>query len=266
MSSSNRRERDLAKAKRERQLAAAQVRSERQKKSFSLVAIAAVVATVILGYLLLKAPGAETVAPSPSPTPSSSPTSSNPLDCEAAPTGNSSPQQWTAAPAADINSGTATWTLNTNCGDIVIELLPSDAPQTVSSFAFLTENDYFDNTPCHRLTTRGLFVLQCGDPTGTGTGGPGFSYTDENLPTDVTGINYPTGTVAMANSGPNTNGSQFFIVYGDTTLNPAYTIFGKVTEGLDIVQAIAEQGDVTGAGDGAPRQGIGILDASIVKG
>ncbi len=266
MSSSNRRERDLARAKRERQIAAAQARSERQKKSFSLVAVAAVAAAVILGYLLLKPPADETATPSPSNTPSTSASPSSTLACDPAPTGNSSPQQWAKAPAANISSGTATWTLNTNCGEIVIELLPTEAPQTVSTFAFLTENNYFDNTPCHRITTAGLYVLQCGDPTGTGTGGPGFSYADENLPIDVTGINYPTATVAMANSGANTNGSQFFIVYGDTTLNPAYTIFGKVTKGLDIVQAIAAQGDVTGAGDGAPRQGIGILDATIVKG
>ena len=266
MSSSNRRERELAKAKRERQLATAKARSENQKKSFSLVAVAAVAATVILGYLLLKPPADETATPSTSPSPSTSASPTGTLNCETAPTGNSSPQQWTAAPAANINSGTATWKLTTNCGDIEIELLPSAAPQTVSTFAFLTENNYFDNTPCHRLTTAGLYVLQCGDPTGTGTGGPGFSYTDENLPTDVAGVNYPTGTVAMANSGPNTNGSQFFIVYGDTTLNPAYTIFGKVTKGLELVQAIAAEGDTTGAGDGAPRQAIGILDASVVKG
>ena len=108
----------------------------------------------------------------------------------------------------------------------------------------LAEQGYFDATPCHRLTTQGIFVLQCGDPTGTGTGGPGYSFDDE-LSGDET---YPAGTLAMANAGPNTNGSQFFIVYEDTQLPPAYAVFGTVDEaGIKIVQEVAEKGTDTGA-------------------
>lgn len=266
MSSSNRRERELARAKRERQLAAAQVRSAKKRQSFSLIAVVGVFCALVVGYMALSGGNAPDASASETPTQSASPTASSNLNCSTAPAAVSNPQQWATAPAVSLNSGTAQWVLTTNCGEIVIDLLPEAAPQTVSSFAFLTENNYFDNTPCHRLTTAGLYVLQCGDPTGTGTGGPGYQFTDENLPTDVAGVNYPTATVAMANSGANTNGSQFFIVFGDTTLNASYSIFGKVTKGLDIVQAIAAQGVAGGSGDGSPAQGIGILDAKIVKG
>lgn len=266
MSSSNRRERELARAKRERQLAAAQQRSSKQRQSFSLFAVIGVICVLVIGYMALSGGNSPQATPSDTPSQSATPTPSSTLKCTQAPGPVASPQQWTTAPAASLNSGTAQWVLTTNCGEIVIDLLPSKAPQTVSTFAFLTDNNYFDNTPCHRLTVSGLYVLQCGDPTGTGTGGPGFAFSDENLPTDVSGVNYPTGTVAMANSGPNTNGSQFFIVFGDTTLNASYSIFGHVTKGLDIVQAIAAQGTASGSGDGAPLQGIGILDAKIVKG
>jgi len=124
--------------------------------------------------------------------------------------------------------------------------------------ATLAKGKYFDGSLCHRLTTSGIFVLQCGDPTATGSGGPGFQYPDENLPANALN-NYPAGTVAMANSGPGTNGSQFFLVYADTTLGPDYTIWGKITKGLDIVQAIAKAGVVGGGGDGTPAQTIALL-------
>jgi peptidyl-prolyl cis-trans isomerase B (cyclophilin B) len=108
-------------------------------------------------------------------------------------------------------------------GSIVISLLGNKAPITVTQMTTLARGGYFDDTSCHRLTTQGLFVLQCGDPTATGTGGPNFTYRDENLP-QASANNYPAGTVAMANSGPGTNGSQFFLVFADTTLGPNYTI------------------------------------------
>lgn len=149
----------------------------------------------------------------------------------------------------------------TNCGDIVIETNP-DAAQTVASMAFLAEQGYFDGTQCHRLTTEGIFVLQCGDPLGNGTGGPGYAIPDENLP--PTGdANYPAGTVAMANAGPGTGGSQFFITYADTTLPPGYSIWGTVESGLDIVQRIAAAGVEGGGADGAPAQPVVIDRATI---
>jgi peptidyl-prolyl cis-trans isomerase B (cyclophilin B) len=173
-----------------------------------------------------------------------------------------------AAPAVELpNAGIteankATISFTTNQGEIVIETTPSLAPLTVNAIAALAQKNYFDNTICHRLTTEGIFVLQCGDPTGTGTGGPGFNIPDENLPEAVEN-NYPAGTVAMANAGPGTSGSQFFLVYQDTTLGPDYTIWGSITSGLDILQTIASAGVVDGGADGAPVTGVTIESTKV---
>ena len=173
-----------------------------------------------------------------------------------------------AAPAVDLpnagitESNKATISFTTNQGEIVIETTPSLAPLTVNAIAALAQKNYFDNTICHRLTTEGIFVLQCGDPTGTGTGGPGFNIPDENLPEAVEN-NYPAGTVAMANAGPGTSGSQFFLVYQDTTLGPDYTIWGSITSGLDILQTIASAGVVDGGADGAPVTGVTIESTKV---
>ena len=113
------------------------------------------------------------------------------------------------------------------------------APCTVNSFAALVQQGFYNDTSCHRLVDRGIFVLQCGDPTGTGTGGPGYRYADELAGNET----YPAGTVAMANAGPDTNGSQFFLVWADTQLSPNYTVFGKMDEAsLAVVAAIAAKG------------------------
>ncbi|GDX13476.1 hypothetical protein LBMAG11_2920 [Actinomycetes bacterium] len=148
-------------------------------------------------------------------------------------------------------------TLQTNCGNIVIETFAKAAPVTITVMSQLARGGYFDRTLCHRLTTEGIFVLQCGDPTATGSGGPTFRYRDENLP-PASEDNYPEGSVAMANSGPNTNGSQFFLVYKDTTLGPNYTLWGKIVSGLEIVKYIAQGGVKDGGVDGAPLRTIGI--------
>lgn len=162
-----------------------------------------------------------------------------------------------------------TLTLTTNCGDIVISLLGAKAPITVTSISALANAGYYNKSLCHRLTTEGIYVLQCGDPTASGSGSPtGWTgYVDENLP-KAGGINYPAGTVAMANSGPKTNGSQFFLVYKDTTLGPDYTIWGKITKGLDLVQKVGVVGayQMSGtqamyAGDGYPIQTVEIVKA-----
>jgi peptidyl-prolyl cis-trans isomerase B (cyclophilin B) len=174
-----------------------------------------------------------------------------------------------AAPAVELpNAGItetnkATISFITNQGEIVIETTPSLAPLTVNAIAALAQKNYFDNTICHRLTTEGIFVLQCGDPTGTGSGNPGFTLPDENLPQAIEN-NYPVGTVAMANSGPNSSGSQFFLVYQDTTLpNAAYTIWGSITSGLDILKTIASAGVVGGGADGAPVTGVTIESTKV---
>ena len=150
-----------------------------------------------------------------------------------------------------------TFTFMTNCGHIVIQANAKSAPITVTALAALVNGGFYNKSLCHRLTTNEIYVLQCGDPTGTGMGGPNFSYRDENLPQAVQ-ANYPAGTVAMANSGANTNGSQFFIVYENTSMNPNYTIWGRVTKGLEIVRAIAKVGVADGPTDGTPKQTIAI--------
>jgi peptidyl-prolyl cis-trans isomerase B (cyclophilin B) len=147
--------------------------------------------------------------------------------------------------------------LQTNCGTIVIETFAKAAPVTITVMSQLAKGGYFNKTLCHRLTTEDIFVLQCGDPTATGSGGPTFRYRDENLPLAAEN-NYPEGSVAMANSGPNTNGSQFFLVYKDTTLGPNYTLWGKIVSGLEIVKYIAQGGVKDGGVDGAPLRTIGI--------
>ena len=159
---------------------------------------------------------------------------------------------------------TATYqaTIVTNRGSIVINLLNSKATCTVNSFVHLAEQKYFSNTKCHRLTTTGIFVLQCGDPTGTGTGGPGYAFASENL----TGATYPAGTVAMANTGqPDSNGSQFFLVYKSSPLPPSYTPFGTITQGLPILNAIAKAGsdNANAAGDGHPKENVVINNVTI---
>jgi peptidyl-prolyl cis-trans isomerase B (cyclophilin B) len=172
-------------------------------------------------------------------------------------------------PTVAAKSPAKTLTFTTNCGDIVISLLGAKAPITVTSIATLANAGYYNKSLCHRLTTEGIYVLQCGDPTASGSGSPtGWTgYIDENLP-KAAGINYPAGTVAMANSGPKTNGSQFFLVYKDTTLGPDYTIWGKITKGLDLVQKVGAVGayQMSGtqamyAGDGYPIQTVEIVKA-----
>ena len=154
-------------------------------------------------------------------------------------------------------------TLATNRGNIVINLANSKATCTVNSFVSLAKQSYFSNTKCHRLTTSGIYVLQCGDPTGTGQGGPGYGFGNENL----TGAKYTAGTVAMANTGqPDSNGSQFFLVYKNSTTLPAnYTPFGTITQGLPILDAIAKAGsdNSNGTGDGHPKESVVIKSVTI---
>ena len=169
------------------------------------------------------------------------------------------------APAQKLPKKLArTFTFETNCGNIVVTTVGAKAPITITQLSTLAKRGYFDNSLCHRLTTQGLYVLQCGDPTATGSGGPNFTYGDENLPT-ATVNNYPAGTVAMANSGPGTNGSQFFLVFADTTLGANYTIWGTITEGLDIVKAIAKAGVKGGGADGPPKQTIAINRVTVTN-
>ncbi len=153
-------------------------------------------------------------------------------------------------------------TLVTNCGDVVIEADPRQAPVTVAAISALAKGGFFNQTICHRLTKVDSNVLHCGDPTATGMGGPNFEYENENLP-NAESDNYPEGTVAIWNSKGITNGSQFFIVYADSTLPANYSIWGKVVKGLDIVKAIAKEGVADGTNDGLPKRTLAIEKVKV---
>jgi peptidyl-prolyl cis-trans isomerase B (cyclophilin B) len=173
------------------------------------------------------------------------------------------------------NVGAATMTMTTNLGAITANVDLTKAPCTGEAFTFLASKKFWDNTKCHRLTTEGIKVLQCGDPTATGkgwresdgSGGPSFRYAEENLPTNAKPT-YPKGTIAMAKTQqPSSTGSQFFIVYADTDLPADYTVLGTITKGLDIVETVAKAGtdDANGKGDGHPKKEIDIKTLTMAK-
>ncbi len=184
------------------------------------------------------------------------------VECEYAEGGAPAAKDVDLPPAEATVSGDVAVTITTGLGDIAATLDADATPCTVNSFVSLAEQGYFDSTECHRLTTAGILVLQCGDPTATGSGGPGYSFEDE-----LTGEeSYPAGTLAMANAGPNTNGSQFFIVYGDTQLPAAYTVFGTVDDAaVQLVEGVAQEGtdNRNGQGDGAPNQAVEIETVTV---
>ena len=152
--------------------------------------------------------------------------------------------QWNQPPEMVIDPGKQyTATIQTTEGTMTAQLLPAEAPKTVNNFVFLTREGFYDGVPFHRVMKG--FMVQTGDPTGTGTGGPGYRFNDEPVKRK-----YVRGTLAMANAGPNTNGSQFFIVHKDYPLPANYTIFGQVTDGLDVLDKIATT--PTGPGRGGP--------------
>lgn len=265
------RQRRLARERYERRQVREAERQRRARKVAQWVS-GAVVLLVLAGIVSftivhLNSNASASTKQTPSPSLSASPS----LTPSPTPTGPVTSCTYTSSPPASRKVGLppakpdfkATYqaTIKTNRGDIVINLLNAKAPCTVNSFIYLASKDYFSNTQCHRLTTSGIFVLQCGDPTGTGSGGPGYKFNDENL----AGAKYPAATVAMANAGPNTNGSQFFLVYKDTSLPPSYTPFGTITAGLNVIQAVAKAGTANGSSDGHPKEKVVIESVRIKK-
>ena len=168
-------------------------------------------------------------------------------------------------PSKVATSGTTQLAMTTNFGPIGITLDHAQAPCAAASFAFLASKQYFDNTPCHRETdSAGLKVLQCGDPSGTGSGGPGYQYKTHTTGKET----YKRGVVAMANSGQGFDGSQFFLVYGDSQLNPDYTVVGTIdTAGLAVLDTIAKNGNnaANGQGDGAPNKPVTIQTMAVAS-
>lgn len=209
--------------------------------------------------------GSPSATPSPTPSAAPSPTTVQPVvgGCTKARFAPPVAAPSFSAPADVLTGGAATLTLATNCGDIRIALNTAQAPRNSDSLAFLAKRGFYDNSPCHRLTTKGIFVLQCGDPLGTGAGTAGYTVQDENVPADGS---YPRGTVAMAKPAGGRGSNQFFIVYRDTSLPPEYSVVGRVVAGLRRVDAVAKAGVQRGGTDGPPRQAVVVERATVAQG
>ena len=266
-------------------------RRRRQRQTAIIAGVAAAAVLVVVGTVLIvnrskddQAPAAvATTSPSASVSPSASASAdaSTSADASQSPSASAAagpnpcpaptvkppatPQSFPAAPDAALAGGKS-WklALTTTCGAIEAQLFGDKAPKAVSNAIFLSGKKFWDGSPCHRLVTEGIYVLQCGDPTGTGSGGPGYSFGPvENAPADQ---KYQAGTLAMARTqDPNGNGSQFFIVYKETSLPGGYTIFGKITKGLDIVQKVADGGsdNSNGSGDGKPNRPVSLVSTAV---
>jgi peptidyl-prolyl cis-trans isomerase B (cyclophilin B) len=239
-----RRERELARAKHERQQARRAEAARRARRRAQIAAAAFAVVVVIGGVFTLAqllGDGASST-PAASPAAQASPTQANPTgECTYTRLEQGSGQQekFVGLPPSKQDTGVSyTAKVVTNRGTIELKLLTDKAPCAVNSFRFLAGKGFYDNTRCHRMLVESEGILQCGDPTGTGKGGPGYSFADENL----AAATYPRGTLAMANSGQNTNGSQFFLVFRASSFPPNYTPFGQITKGLDILDKVAKGG------------------------
>lgn len=276
--SPSQRERDYARRRhekwQERQQAKQVRRRHRRSTGVVVTSVLAVVGVLALVFGLARA-GEPATAPGDAPeavatdaaTDAGSGAAGNPCP-EPAVTPPAEPVQVDAVPDPATAEGRSwTATIGTSCGDVTVELLGEQAPQAVASFIGLANEGFFEGTSCHRLTTQGIYVLQCGDPLGNGQGGPGYRFGPvENAPADDV---YPAGTLAMARVGGDaeSQGSQFFLVYDDSTIPSdaagGYTVFGRVTDGLDVIQQVADGGVSGGTGDGQPARAISIEQVSV---
>ena len=269
------REQERARARRKQEKLDQKIaqREAEAARNRQVAAVVVAVLAVIAGFIFLAAklggdttPAAAPKSSAPTTEPSTTTTSAAVAGCQPAPPAPKSIKTQKLPDKKSAAGKTFTAVITTNCGDVTLELDGAKAPQTVASFVSLAKAGYFADSPCHRLTTEGIYVLQCGDPMGgTGTG-PGYSFGLENAPKSG---DYPTGTLAMARTNdPNSNADQFFIVYKDTqlpTTGGGYSIFGKVTGGLDIVDKIAAAGVSGGGSDGAPAAPISILKVAVTE-
>lgn len=262
MASKRDRQRRLARERHERRMARAAERQRRNRTitKWTTIGLIAIAVIAVGAFTVTKLTANKKTPASASGSPTATSSTVPPRECAYTKTGNAS-RKVSLPPAKPDLTAKYTATIKTSLGDIVINLNNSQAPCTVNSLVSLAGQGYFNGTHCHRLTTSGIYVLQCGDPTGTGSGGPGYQFADENLK----GATYKTGTVAMANAGPGTNGSQFFLVYKDSTLAPSYTPFGTIVSGLNIIQNVAQAGTTNSTGDGPPKQQVQIQSVTISK-
>ena len=287
----NEQRRATAKRKLERQL---ERRAEKARKRriytiigstvAALVVIGAVVATVVItnkdsGTETASASTTTSTTPAGPPAPGALPPFAAPAglgqDCQYPASAEKASKETQAPRTGQVPTDPAqiSASMATNQGDIGLMLDNGKSPCTVNSFASLANSGYFNETPCHRLTTsESLSVLQCGDPTGAGTGGPGYQFaneypTNQYQPDDPAlqqPVLYPRGTLAMANAGPGTNGSQFFLVYKDSMLPPNYTVFGTIDEtGLATLDKIAAGGVAGGGQDGKPATDVQVKSIQL---
>ena len=274
MAGKKERQRKLARERYQRR-AVRQAHRDRRTRQWTVAvsAVVVVVAIAVGGILFASRSTGTTSTPAATPSASASPTPSATPSTVAEPathcTYAANPpaaRPVTMPPATPDYKATYQATITTNRGPIVIDLLNSKATCTVNSFVHLAAAGFYSRTPCPRITTsQGLYILQCGDPTGKGSGGPGYEFASENL----TGATYPAGTLAMANTGaPDSNGSQFFLVYRNSSLPPSYTPFGKIVSGLNILQNVGKRGygpPLNSAGGGAPKESVEIESVTIKK-
>ena len=256
--------RETARRRLERQIQRRQQAAlARRRRNLVTAAAFGVILVVGAVFLLVTQLGDDATTPAAQPTPTPSASAAAAGDCTYTKGQQKATRDVGIPPNGKVpTDGTVTVAVSTNRGPLTFSLDRAKAPCAVNSFSYLASKKYFDGTPCHRLTTGAQFgVLQCGDPGGTGGGGPGYTFADETTPD----LKYTKGVLAMANSGADTNGSQFFIVYKDTKLQPNYTVFGTVTKGLPVVEAIAKGGsnNANGAGDGKPKLPVSITKMQV---
>jgi peptidyl-prolyl cis-trans isomerase B (cyclophilin B) len=294
VASSKTRQRKLARAKLERQQARRSVKARRNRQiQAGLAAGLVVVVAVVVGLWI-----GGVFSPSKKPKIAASTCQWN------APPNTQALTDVGRPPTSGMpTSGAETMTITTNQGTVAVNLDLANAPCTAANFSYLAGKNFFNNTKCSRLTTSGTYTLQCGDPKGDGTGGPAYIFANENVPTgppasaspsaaanpsasgsasasaaasadpsasaSASQVIYPRGTVAMFNNAPDTNGSQFFIVYKDTAFNPQYSVVGTVASGMDVVDKIAAAGAVDSNGavttDGTPKTDVTIQTLTVDK-
>lgn len=258
------RQRQLARAKLERQMARRAAAAKRRRQTQAAVGAGVALLLVVTGavFLVAKYGGSD------DKNSTNTTTASSGAKCTYQKADSTGKVKNTGTPPTTniAKSGSRTATMVTNLGTLEFTLDQTDAPCTSNSFAFLAGKKYYNGTSCHRLVTTGIFVLQCGDPFGDGSGGPSYRYGTENLPT-TTHPPYPAGTIAMAKSSEAISvGSQFFIVYKDipeASLGAEYTVVGKVTKGLDLIVKAAAKGASGTTGDGTPKQAVKITSLTV---
>lgn len=253
MASTKQRQRAQARAKLERQMARRAASARRRRQIQAIVGIVLAVIVVAGGTSWLIWANTDHSKKKAKAAASATPTAGACSFTKAAAASGSKLKDVGTPSTTVPRSGSQTLTLNTSLGEIDIKMDVTHAPCNSASFAYLAGKKFFDNSPCHRLASNPP-MLQCGDPSGTGTGGPTYTVNDENLPTGKNPT-YPKGTVAVANTGSKNSGSsQFFIMYKDSDLTASYTVLGTVTKGMDVVQKVANGGD-DGSLDPSPGGG-----------